>query len=147
MSGASDVRIAIEQPTDADLDVIHATLAATYWSPGVPRDVVARGCANALCAIARDGSGAVAGFARVISDRASFAWLCDVFVLPHAQGRGVARGLVRALRAHPELQGLRRWLLATRDPALAAAWGGLILPLFMLFARRQQELGLRQRRA
>lgn len=115
MSGASDVRIAIEQPTDADLDVIHATLAATYWSPGVPRDVVARGCANALCAIARDGSGAVAGFARVISDRASFAWLCDVFVLPHAQGRGVARGLVRALRAHPELQGLRRWLLATRD--------------------------------
>jgi GNAT superfamily N-acetyltransferase len=110
-----DVQIAIEQPDDADLDVIHATLAATYWSPGVPRDVVARGCANAICAIARDGSGAVAGFARVISDRASFAWLCDVFVVPAAQGRGVARALVRALRAHPELQGLRRWLLATRD--------------------------------
>lgn len=108
------VRIAVEQPSDADLDVIHPTLAATYWSPGVPRDVVARGCANALCAIARAG-GAPVGFARVISDRASFAWLCDVFVLPEAQGRGVARGLVRALRAHPELQGLRRWLLATRD--------------------------------
>ena len=110
-----EVRIAIEQPGEADLDVIHRALAATYWSPGVPRDVVARGCANAICAIARDGSGAVAGFARVISDRASFAWLCDVFVVPAAQGRGVARGLVRALRAHPELQGLRRWLLATRD--------------------------------
>jgi GNAT superfamily N-acetyltransferase len=110
-----ELRIAIEQPGEADLDLIHATLAATYWSPGVPRDVVARGCANAICAIARDGSGAVAGFARVISDRASFAWLCDVFVVPAAQGRGVARALVRALRAHPELQGLRRWLLATRD--------------------------------
>ena len=111
----TDVRIAIEQPSASDLDVIHATLAGTYWSPGVPRDVVARGCANAICAIARDAGGAVVGFARVISDRASFAWLCDVFVLPAAQGQGVARGLVRALRAHPELQGLRRWLLATRD--------------------------------
>lgn len=111
----TDVRITVEQPSDADLDVIHPTLAATYWSPGVPRDVVARGCANAICAIARDAQGAVIGFARVISDRASFAWLCDVFVLPAAQGQGIARKLVRALRAHPELQGLRRWLLATRD--------------------------------
>ena len=111
----TDVRIAIEQPSRSDLDVIHTTLAATYWSPGVPRDVVARGCANAICAIARDADGAVVGFARVISDRASFAWLCDVFVLPVAQGQGVARGLVRVLRAHPELQQLRRWLLATRD--------------------------------
>jgi GNAT superfamily N-acetyltransferase len=51
----------------------------------------------------------------VVSDRASFAWLCDVFVLPAHRGQGVARSLVRALRAHPELQGLRRWLLATRD--------------------------------
>ena len=111
----SDVRVAVEQPSQADLDVIHATLAESYWSPGVPRDVVARGCANALCAIARDADGALVGFARVVSDRASFAWLCDVFVLPAAQGQGVARGLVSALRAHPELQGLRRWLLATRD--------------------------------
>lgn len=109
------VRVAVEQPSRADLDVIHATLAATYWSPGVPRAVVERGCANAICAIARDAGGALVGFARVISDRASFAWLCDVFVLPEAQGRGIARGLVRVLRAHPELQGLRRWLLATRD--------------------------------
>jgi len=111
----STVCIAVEQPSEADVDVIHAALAATYWSPGVPRDVVARGCANALCAIARDDVGALLGFARVVTDRASFAWLCDVFVLSAAQGRGVARELVRTLRAHPELQGLRRWLLATRD--------------------------------
>lgn len=108
-------RIAIEQPSEADLDVVHATLAQTYWSPGVPRDVVARACAGSLCVIARDGGGALVGFARLVTDRASFAWLCDVFVLPAWQGKGVARDLVRALQAHPELQGLRRWLLATRD--------------------------------
>ena len=107
--------VRIESPGEGDLDAIHAFLRESYWSPGVARDAVARGCANSLCAIARDDSGALAGFARVVSDRASFAWLCDVFVLPAHQGRGVARSLVRALRAHPELQGLRRWLLATRD--------------------------------
>jgi GNAT superfamily N-acetyltransferase len=90
-------------------------LTESYWSPGVAREVVARGCANSMCAIARDDARALVGFARLVTDRASFAWLCDVFVLPAWQGRGVARGLVRALRAHPELQGLRRWLLATRD--------------------------------
>jgi len=112
------LRIAIEPPDEGDLDVIHAVLAETYWSPGVPRDVVARACAGSLCAIARDVSGAqetLAGFARVVSDRATFAWLCDVFVLPQFQHRGVARDLVHALQAHPGLQGLRRWLLATRD--------------------------------
>lgn len=108
-------RIAIEAPGEADLDVVHAVLEQTYWSPGVPREVVARGCANSLCAIARDEAGALVGFARLVTDRASFAWLCDVFVLPERQGQGIARALVRALRAHPELQGLRRWLLATRD--------------------------------
>lgn len=108
-------RIAIETPGEADLDVVHAVLEKTYWSPGVPRDVVVRACANSLCAIARDDAGVLVGFARLITDRATFAWLCDVFVLPERQGQGVARDLVRALRAHPELQGLRRWLLATRD--------------------------------
>ena len=107
--------VRIEPPGERDLDAIHAFLRESYWSPGVARDVVARACANSLCAIARDETGTLAGFARVVSDRASFAWLCDVFVLPAHQGRGVARALVRTLRAHPELQGLRRWLLATRD--------------------------------
>lgn len=107
--------ISIAAPNGADLDVIHAVLAETYWSPGVPRDVIARACANSLCAIARDGQGALAGFARLVTDRATFAWLCDVFVLPEHTGQGIARRLVSAFRAHPDLQGLRRWLLATRD--------------------------------
>lgn len=115
MTAPPGIRIAIEAPTERDLDVVHAVLAETYWSPGVPREVVARACAGSLCAIARDGDGALVGFARLVSDRATFAWLCDVFVLPASQGQGVARALVAALRAHPELQGLRRWLLATRD--------------------------------
>jgi GNAT superfamily N-acetyltransferase len=108
-------RIAIEQPSDADVAIIHAMLRETYWSPGIPRDVVARACAHSLCAIARDDAGKLIGFARLVTDRATFAWLCDVVVAPGKQGRGVGRALVRSLREHPELQGLRRWLLATKD--------------------------------
>lgn len=107
--------IAIEQPSAADLDIIYAVLRETYWSPGIPREVVARGAANSLCAIARDDAGALVGYARLVTDRATFAWLCDVIVLPAHKGKGVGRDLVRTLRSHPELQNLRRWLLGTRD--------------------------------
>ncbi len=108
-------RIAIEQPTESDLDAIHAVLRETYWSPGIPRETVARAAANSICAIARDELGKLVGFARVVSDKATFAWLCDVVVLPGRQGKGVGRQLVQKLQAHPELQGLRRWLLGTKD--------------------------------
>lgn len=107
--------IAIEQPTDADIAVIHGMLTHSYWSPGIPRDVVTRACANSMCAIARDESGKLIGFARLVTDKATFAWLCDVIVLPGRQGRGLGRALVRVFREHPELQGLRRWLLGTKD--------------------------------
>ncbi|MGE0740303.1 MAG: GNAT family N-acetyltransferase [Hyphomonadaceae bacterium] len=109
----TDIRI--EQPSAADLGVIHAVLTETYWSPGISRAVVERGCANSMCVIARDEAGGLIGFARLVTDRATFAWLCDVFVLPAHQGKGVARDLVRALQTHPDLQNLRRWLLGTRD--------------------------------
>lgn len=108
-------RIAIEQPKDSDIDVIHAMLKDTYWSPGIPRETVARAAANSLCAIARDDKGKLIGFARLVTDKATFAWLCDVVVLPGRQGRGLGRALVRVFQEHPELQGLRRWLLATKD--------------------------------
>lgn len=107
--------ITIEQPSETDLDTIHAVLRETYWSPGIPRDVVARACANSMCAIARDDKGKLIGFARLVTDKATFAWLCDVIVLPGKQGRGLGRALVRTFLDHPELQGLRRWLLATKD--------------------------------
>lgn len=107
--------ISIEQPSAADLDIIHDFLSQTYWSPDIPRDTVARACAHSVCAIAHDENGALIGFARAISDHATFAWLADVFVLPAHRGKGIASDLVRALHAAPELQSLRRWLLATRD--------------------------------
>ncbi len=104
-----------------DLDAIHGFLRESYWAKGVPRDVVARSIENtALCfGIYQDGAnGAIAaqvGFARVITDRATFAYLADVFVLPQFRGRGLSKWLMRVVIAHPDLQGLRRFLLATAD--------------------------------
>lgn len=109
------ISIAIEQPSETDVEIIHAVLRETYWSPGIPRDVVARACANSMCAIARDDHSKLIGFARLVTDKATFAWLCDVIVLPGRQGKGVGRALVQAFQRHPELQGLRRWLLGTKD--------------------------------
>lgn len=108
-------RINIEQPSDTDIDAIHTVLRETYWSPGIPRETVARACAHSMCAIARDDAGKLIGFARLVTDKATFAWLCDVVVLPGKQGKGLGRALVRTFLDHPELQGLRRWLLGTKD--------------------------------
>ncbi len=107
--------IAIEQPSETDIDAIHAVLKETYWSPGIPRDVVARACANSMCVVARDEKGKLIGFARLVTDKATFAWLCDVIVLPGKQGKGLGRALVQTFQRRPELQGLRRWLLGTKD--------------------------------
>jgi N-acetylglutamate synthase-like GNAT family acetyltransferase len=107
--------IKIEQPSESDLDVIHAALAETYWSPGIPRATVALAFRNSLAALARDEAGELIGFARLVTDKATVAWLCDVIVLPEHQAKGIARNLVRAFQAHPDLQNLRRWLLSTKD--------------------------------
>jgi len=101
-------------PAELQLDVIHGYLARSYWAEGIPREIVARAIANSLCVGAyRDGD--QAGFARVITDRATFAYLADVFVLEEHRSQGLARAMLEALDAHPELQGLRRWALFTRD--------------------------------
>jgi GNAT superfamily N-acetyltransferase len=114
VEGRRMTEIAVEQPSDADIDIIHAALTETYWSPGIPREIVARAFANSLAALAREG-GALVGWARLVTDKATFAWLCDVWVAPSQRGGGLGRAMVGTLRAHPELQGLRRWLLGTRD--------------------------------
>ena len=101
-------------PAELQLDVIHGYLTRSYWSPGIPRETVARAIAHSLCIGAYQGADQV-GFARVITDRAAFAWLADVFVLEEHQGRGIAKAMLTALHAHPELQGLRRWMLVTLD--------------------------------
>ena len=102
-------------PARIDLDVTHGFLTAdAYWSPGVPRDIVERAIANSMNFGIYKGP-AQAGFARVVSDRATFAWVCDVFVLPEHRGHGLGKWLMEVITAHPELQGLRRMVLATRD--------------------------------
>jgi len=107
-------RLSFER-ADMQLDLIHAFLSGAYWSVGIPRHVVEKAIAHSLCAGMFDDENEQVAFARVISDYATFAYLADVFVLPAHRGQGLARQMIEGLHAHPELQGLRRWALFTRD--------------------------------
>ena len=109
----SDIAVTTD-PSRMDLDVIHGFLHAAYWSRGISRDVVARALRHSLCFGAFDGARQV-GFARVVSDFATYAYVSDVFVLESHRGRRVGKRLMAAIMAHPDLQGLRRWNLFTRD--------------------------------
>ncbi len=100
-----------DDPARLDLDVVHGFVTGSYWAEGVPRDVVARSVANSLNLGLYHG-GSQVGFTRAVTDRATFAWVCDVFVLPGHQGRGLGHWMIETLRAHPDLAGLRRFLLA-----------------------------------
>ena len=106
-----------------DVEAIHSFLSKSYWSPGIPRAVVERAIANSLCfGVLHHGQ--QVGFARVITDRATFAYLSDVYILAEHRGKGLSRRLLEQIIRHPELQGLRRMLLATRDAhALYAKFG------------------------
>ncbi len=102
-------------PADVDAVAAHAFLTGAYWCEGIPLATVQRAIAHSLCiALHADGEGQV-GFARVVTDRATFAYLCDVYVLEAHRGRGLADWMVQSLLAHPDLQGLRRFMLFTRD--------------------------------
>ncbi len=98
-----------------DIAVIHGFLStSSYWAKGRPVEVVRRSIANSL-AFGLYNDTAQVGFARVVSDYATFAWLADVFILDAFRGQGLGKWLVGVIIAHPELQGFRRWLLATKD--------------------------------
>ena len=101
-------------PAKLDLAVIAGFLASSYWARGIPADIVDKSLENSLCFAVLDGERQI-GFARVISDRATIALLNDVFILPEYRGRGLAKWLMECVVSHPDLQGLRRWVLATRD--------------------------------
>lgn len=107
-----------------DVPVIHAFLSQdSYWAKNVPCEVVQRAIEHSLCVGAFD-DGAQVGFARAITDYATFAYIADVFVLPSHRGLGIAKQLMDAIVNHPELRGLRRWHLVTRDAhALYAQFG------------------------
>lgn len=101
-------------PARLDLDIVHGFLRTSYWASGRQREVVERSIANSLCfGVYEDGR--QVAFARVVSDKAVFAYLMDVFVVPEYRGRGIANILMRAVLDHPDLQNLRVFLLATRD--------------------------------
>ena len=97
-----------------DRSVIQRFLESSYWAKGIPQEIVDRCIENSLCFGLYEGDGQI-GFARVISDLSTFAYLADVFVLEPARGRGLGVWLIETIMAHPQLQGLRRWMLATAD--------------------------------
>ncbi len=106
-----------------DFAVVHEFLRASYWSPGIPRETVERAARGALTVGLYAPDGAQAGYARAITDRATYAYLADVFVLAEHRGQGLGRWLVEQVLAHPDLQGLRAVWLRTRDPAFHAPLG------------------------
>ena len=98
-----------------DRALIHKFLSErSYWATGIPRRLVERGIKNSLCFGVYDGKQQV-GFARVISDYATYAYVADVFVLETHRGQGLSKWLMQCIRSHRDLQGLRRWVLTTRD--------------------------------
>ena len=109
-----DPYVITTDPGRLDVDAIHAYLSRSYWAPGIPRDTVARSLPGSIPFGLLHGRDQV-GFARVISDRATFAYLCDVYVLEAHRGRGLGTWLMEAVVTHPDLQGLRRFVLVTRD--------------------------------
>jgi GNAT superfamily N-acetyltransferase len=109
------VEYAVGDLRPADRDLVYRFLSKdAYWSQGLPRDVFDTAVANSLCFAAYAGDDLV-GYARVVTDRATFAWLCDVFVLPAHRGKGVSKLLMDAVMARPELARVRNFMLATRD--------------------------------
>lgn len=108
------IRITTERSA-IDVDTVHRYLSEdSYWAAGIPRELVERAMEHSLCFAALDGSATV-GFARVVTDYATFGYIADVFVLPSHRGRGVSKAIMAAIAAHPALHGLRRFHLVTRD--------------------------------
>jgi GNAT superfamily N-acetyltransferase len=101
-------------PAKLDVVAIHGYLSRAYWSEGIPRDIVEKAIANSLCFGLFHGENQI-GLARVVTDRATYAYLCDVYVLEEFRGKGFGVWLMECVMSHPDLQGLRRFSLATRD--------------------------------
>ena len=109
-----DEHLITTDPSHVDVAAVHAFLTESYWAKGIPLETVRRSIEHSIPFTLLERERLV-GFARVISDRAAIAYLGDVFVLPECRGRGLGVWLMECVMAHPELQGLRRWILATRD--------------------------------
>jgi GNAT superfamily N-acetyltransferase len=98
-----------------DVDTIYQYLSKdSYWAKGIPKDVVEKSIRNSLCFGVYFDDEQI-GFARLVTDKATFAYLADVFILPAHRGKGLSKFLMQTIHAHPELQNLRRWWLGTKD--------------------------------
>ncbi|OZG70204.1 GNAT family N-acetyltransferase [Hahella sp. CCB-MM4] len=100
---------------DMDVSVIHGFISRSYWASGIPMETMSRAIKNSLCFGVFLDTGEQVGFARMITDEATFAYLADVFVLEEHQGKGLSKWLMKTIIEHPKLQGFRRMVLATRD--------------------------------
>jgi GNAT superfamily N-acetyltransferase len=114
-------------PRRLDVNAIHAFLSRSFWAEGIPRALVETSIANSLSFGLFD-DGAQVGFARVVTDRATYAYLCDVYVLESHRGRGLGKWLIEAVMAHPDLQNVRRFQLVTRDAHRLYAPHGFTAP-------------------
>ena len=103
------------QQDKMDIDLIYQNLSSSYWAKNISQALVAKSIENSLCFGVFDDQNSQVGFARVITDKATFAYLSDVFIVPTHQGKGLSQLLLKHVMAHPDLQGLRRIMLATKD--------------------------------
>ena len=102
-------------PARLDFKVIYGFIANSYWAANIPEQVLKKALDNSLCFGVYRDSGEQVGFARLITDRATFAYLADVFILPGVRGQGLSKWLMATIVAHPDVQGVRRMVLATHD--------------------------------
>jgi GNAT superfamily N-acetyltransferase len=135
-----------EDKTKLDVEFIHRELAESYWSKNIPRHIVEKGIEHSMCFGIYDGDpssgsghGLQIGFARVITDRATFAYLCDVIITQSYRGRGAGKQLMNYIMAHPDLQGLRRFTLGTLDAHELYKKYGFTAPRF---PERQMEISV-----
>tara|TARA_R110002167_G_scaffold263847_1_gene470605 strand:+ start:336 stop:761 length:426 start_codon:yes stop_codon:yes gene_type:complete len=100
---------------DMDMAVIHTFISHTYWAKGIPKVTLQKAMVNSICFGVFDACQRQVGFARVVSDKATFAYLADVFILPLHRGNGLSKWLMQSIINHSDLQGLRRTMLVTKD--------------------------------
>lgn len=98
-----------------DFSHVHAWLTSSYWSPGISLDRAVKAAKGSTLLVGAFDGEVQVGYTRIISDKTTFAWVCDVFVDEAHRGHGLAKAMLRYAQEHPEFQGLRRWVLATKD--------------------------------
>ncbi|KYN82440.1 GNAT family acetyltransferase [Vibrio cidicii] len=109
-----EYRISTNQD-DFDFEVIYRFISQSYWAKDIPKDTLQKALDNSLCFGVLERTGKQVGFARLITDKATFAYLADVFIVEDSRGKGLSKSLIASVVSHPDVPGLRRMVLATRD--------------------------------